>query len=76
MTSFETAIRAPDVSSYLASKGWQRDGDWRGASVWRLGSEARLLVPDLHEYEDADQLIHAAVAKIAKYESRPERDAS
>jgi hypothetical protein len=31
-------------------------------------------VPDLHEYEDADQLIHAAVAKIAKYESRPERD--
>ena len=43
-------------------------------SVWRLGSEARLLIPDLHEYEDADELIQTAVAKIAKYEARPEHD--
>jgi hypothetical protein len=75
MTSSETAsVRAPEVSSYLTSKGWEREGDWRGASVWRLGTEARLLVPDLREYEDADQLIREAVAKIAKYEARPERD--
>ena len=32
MSTFETAVRAPDVSSYLASKGWHRDGDWRGAA--------------------------------------------
>lgn len=74
MTSFETAIQPLDVSSYLASKGWNRDGDWHGASVWRLGSEVRLLVPDIQEYEDADQLIQEAVAKIARYEARPERD--
>lgn len=74
MSTFETAVRAPDVSSYLASKGWHRDGDWRGASVWRLGSEARLLIPDVREYEDADELIQAAIAKIAKYEARPEHD--
>jgi hypothetical protein len=74
VTSFETDIRPPDVSSYLASRGWQREGDWHGSSVWRLGTQARLLVPDLQEYEDADQLIQEAVAKIAKYEARPELD--
>ncbi len=74
MTSFQTDIRPLDVSSYLASKGWQRDGDWHGASVWRLGTRARLLVPDLQEYDDADQLIREAVAKIARYEARPEFD--
>jgi hypothetical protein len=74
MNSSQTAVHAQDVSSYLASKGWHRDGDWRGASVWRLGTEARLLVPDLHEYDDASELIQDAVAKIARYEARPERD--
>jgi hypothetical protein len=74
VTGFDTDVRPPDVSSYLASKGWQRDGDWHGSSVWRLGTQARLLVPDLQEYEDADQLIQEAVAKIAKYEARPELD--
>jgi hypothetical protein len=74
MTSPEVDVRALDVSTYLESTGWQRDGNWRGASVWRLGSEARLLVPDRHEYEDADELIQAAISKIARYEERPERD--
>jgi hypothetical protein len=74
VTGFQTDIRPLDVSSYLASKGWQRDGDWHGASVWRLGTRARLLVPDLQEYEDAGQLIQEAVAKIAKYEARPAID--
>lgn len=72
MNDFQTTVRARDVSGYLASKGWERDGDWHGASVWRLGTEARLLVPDLQAYDDADELIQAAVAKIAKYEARPE----
>lgn len=67
-------VRVPDVSSYLKSKGWQRDGDWRGASVWRLGEQARLLVPNRPEYDDANQLIEEAIAKIARYEGRPERD--
>jgi hypothetical protein len=74
VSSFETAVRAPDVSSYLASKGWQRDGERRGASIWHLGNQARLLVPDLQQYDDADLLIQEAVAKIAKFEARPERD--
>lgn len=68
------AVRAPEVNSYLASKGWQQDGDWRGTTVWRLGEQVRLLVPDRPEYDDAAQLIEEAVAKIARYEGRPERD--
>lgn len=74
MTSFDTTIRARDVSEYLGSKGWQRDGERNGATVWRLGAQARLLVPDVHEYDDADDLIQEAVAKIARYEARPELD--
>jgi hypothetical protein len=67
-------VRLPDVISYLMSKGWQQDGNWRDASVWRLGEQARLLVPDGREYDDSDQLIEEAVAKIARCEARPERD--
>lgn len=63
-----------EVSGYLASKGWQRDGDWHGASVWRLGRDARILVPGGDGYEDTDELVATAVATIAKYESRSERD--
>jgi hypothetical protein len=72
VNDFQATVRARDVSGYLASKGWERDGDRNGASVWRLGNQARLLVPDLQAYDDADELIHAAVAKIARYEARPE----
>jgi hypothetical protein len=74
MSENPTTVTAPDVASYLASKGWQRDGDWRGASIWRLDGQARLLVPDLHAYDDAEQLVAEAIAKIAKYEQRPETD--
>ncbi|HTU75026.1 MAG TPA: hypothetical protein VMG38_16040 [Trebonia sp.] len=74
MSETPATVSGPDVSSYLASKGWQRDGDWRGATIWRLSDQARLLVPDLHPYDDADQLIAEAIAKIAKYEQRPETD--
>jgi len=72
MSDRPVPVRPSDVSSYLASKGWERDGDWNGASVWRLDGKARLLVPDVHAYDDADQLIGEAVAKIARYEQRPE----
>lgn len=67
-------MRAGEVSSYLASKGWDRDGEWNGATIWRLGSEARLLVPDLHQYEDAEELIERAISTIAAVEERPEGD--
>ena len=73
-SSREPDVGIRDVRSYLASKGWQQDGDWRGASVWRLGERARLLVPSRPEYDDADQLIEEAIAKIARYEARPELD--
>jgi hypothetical protein len=69
-----SALHSADVISYLASKGWERDGDWRGATVWRLGSMARLLVPERQEYDDDADLIRDAIAKIAKYEQRPESD--
>lgn len=74
MNSYEPAVRGPDIRSYLTSKGLRPEGDWRGASVWQLSPELRLLVPDRHEYADADQLVQAAVATIAQYEARPERD--
>jgi hypothetical protein len=74
MNAVEATVHASDVSGYLASKGWERDGEWRGASVWHLGETARLLIPDLQDFDDTDQLIREAVAKIARYEARPERD--
>jgi len=70
----EPAVRGQDVSSYLMSKGLRPEGDWRGASIWQLSPQVRLLVPGSHEYADSDQLVQAAVATIAEYEARPERD--
>lgn len=74
MNGFSGTVRGADVSSYLESKGWQRQDGWRGTSVWQIDEDVRLLVPDRHEYADADQLIRSAVAAIAKFEVRPERD--
>jgi hypothetical protein len=74
MNAVDATVSAADVSGYLASKGWERDGEWRGASIWHLGETARLLIPDLRDFDDTDQLIREAVAKIAGYEARPERD--
>jgi hypothetical protein len=67
-------VNATDVTSYLASRGWERDEDWHGASVWKLGRQARLLVPLSPEYEDDDALLEEAVRKIAKVEERPLRN--
>lgn len=74
MTSPDVAITAGELSSYLQSKGWQLDGEWRGSRVWRLEERTRLLVPLHAEYDDAGELIEQAITKIAKYEDRPERD--
>src|SRR5487761_615899 len=74
MTSPAPVLSAAEISSYLRSKGWQRDGDWRGAGIWRLGNQARLLVPEQGQRDDDEELILDAVRKIAKYEQRPEID--
>lgn len=74
MNAVDDTVTAPEVSSYLASKGWHRDGELRGASIWRLDSKVRLLVPDLHQYDDAEELVLDAIRKIARYEHRPEAD--
>jgi hypothetical protein len=74
MTSPGVAVTADEISAYLQSKGWQLDGEWRGSRVWRLEGRTRLLVPMHADYDDAAELIEQAIAKIAKYEERPERD--
>jgi len=74
MNSQEIAQQAANVSSYLASKGWERDSERRGATIWHLGQQAWVLVPDIRQYDDADLLLHEAVARIAECEARPERD--
>jgi hypothetical protein len=74
MTSPAPSLSASDIGSYLRSKGWQRDGDWRGAGVWRLGSQARLLIPEQGQRDDDAELIQDAIRKVAKYEQRSEHD--
>jgi hypothetical protein len=74
MTNPAIDVRAADVNSYLASKGWEREDDRHGASVWRLGTMARLLIPEGHEYEDDDELFRESIRRIATYEARPVAD--
>jgi hypothetical protein len=63
-----------ELSGYLASRGWHREGSWRGAGVWELDPAGRLLVPDRREYPDDGELLQEAVRKLAGYEERPERE--
>jgi hypothetical protein len=63
-----------ELSGYLASKGWHRDGTWRGAGVWSLESSGQLLIPDRFEYQDDGELIREAVQKLAAYENRAEQE--
>jgi hypothetical protein len=63
-----------DLSGYLESRGWRREGSFRGAGVWELESSGRLLIPDHREYQDDGELLQAAVRKLAVYEERPEQD--
>lgn len=71
MTTPVPGITPRAVNSYLRSKGWERDGEWRGANVWRLSSRARLLVPPSFEYEDDTELLQQAIQRIAACEERP-----
>jgi hypothetical protein len=70
----EPAIDPSELSGYLASRGWRREGSWRGAGVWELETSGRLLIPDHREFEDDSELLAEAVRKLAGYEERPERE--
>jgi hypothetical protein len=68
----ELAIDPSELTGYLASRGWRREGSWRGAGVWALESSGRLLIPDHREFQDDGELLADAVRKLAGYEERPE----
>jgi hypothetical protein len=70
----DALIESSELRGYLASKGWRREGDWRGAGVWELESSGRLLIPDHREYQDDGELLSEAVRKLAGYERRPEQE--
>ena len=70
----EATIDPSELSGYLASRGWRREGSWRGAGVWELETSGRLLIPDQREYSDDGELLAEAVRKLAGYEERPERE--
>ena len=74
MTSPVPAISPAELSGYLQSKGWHRDGQWRGAGVWSLDNSDQLLIPDRFEFEDDSELIREAIQKLAVYEERAEYD--
>ena len=74
MTSPPPAISPAEISGYLESKGWHRDGSWRGAGVWSLDDSGQLLIPDHFQYEDDSELIGEAIQKLATYEARAEND--
>jgi hypothetical protein len=57
MADPETAIDPSELSGYLASRGWRREGSWRGAGVWELETSGRLLIPDHREYQDDGELL-------------------
>jgi hypothetical protein len=74
MPESEAVIDPSELSQYLASRGWRREGNWRGAGVWELESSDRLLIPDHREYQDDGELLAEAVRKLAAYEERPEQE--
>jgi hypothetical protein len=74
MPDSEAAIDPSELSGYLVSRGWRREGSWHGAGVWELDSSGRLLIPDHREYQDDGELLAEAVRKLAGYEERPERE--
>lgn len=60
------------LPGYLARRGWTREGNHRGAQVWRLQNLARLLVPP-PGLADSGELAAAAVCAIARTERRQPR---
>jgi len=74
MTEPSALIDPSELNSYLTSRGWRREGSWRGAGVWALESSGRLLVPDLVEFSDDNELVAEAVRKLAGLEERSQRE--
>jgi hypothetical protein len=74
VTESEAVINPADLNGYLASKGWHREGTSRGAFVWGLEPDCRLVVPERREYDDDDELLTEAVRRLAAFEERPEPD--
>jgi hypothetical protein len=71
VTTLVPNITPAQVASYLLSKGWEHDGERRGADVWRLSSRARVLVPPSFEYADDAEILHETMQRIAACEDRP-----
>jgi hypothetical protein len=71
MTTPVPNITPVEVTSYLLSKGWEHDGERRGADVWRLSSRARVLVPPSFEYADDVEILQETMQRIATCEDRP-----
>lgn len=74
MTHSAGVVEPTDLTGYLASRGWQRDGTYRGANVWRLESVGKLLVPERLDYDDDGELVADAVRRLAEFEERPARE--
>ncbi|WP_280265623.1 hypothetical protein [Nocardia wallacei] len=64
-----SAVSSAALRSYLVSRGWQRDGAWRGAGVWSQHQQ-RLLVPENTEYADYDEVLRVAIRRLAETENR------
>jgi hypothetical protein len=67
------AAAAAGLPDWLALHGWDREGDWRGCQVWRLGNQARILVPRDMRYDDTADLVTTAINTIARHVGTPPR---
>ncbi|MFE9579950.1 hypothetical protein ACFYO1_26435 [Nocardia sp. NPDC006044] len=74
MSELPSPIDPAALSGYLASRGWQQDGSWRGAHIWTQPDRGRLLVPEHVEYADDAELLQTAVIKLAGIEDRAPRE--
>ncbi|GAB3277789.1 hypothetical protein GCM10027589_03700 [Actinocorallia lasiicapitis] len=65
-------LSAADVSGYLESSGWVRQPErWRGASVWILGDDHEVVVPDGDRFADGARRLQEIVGVLARLERRP-----
>ncbi|WP_157253588.1 hypothetical protein [Nonomuraea typhae] len=74
MSEPASTVNPEELSGYLASRGWRREGTWRGAIVWGRESAGRVLIPSSLEYPDDSELLDEAVRKLATFEDRPQEE--
>ena len=74
MTESGATVNPVDLNGYLASRGWHQEGTSRGAFIWGLEPDCRILVPERREYDDDAELLAEAVRLLARFEERPEPD--